>query len=104
MASALQSPAPLHVAFASGADYTATLDFNVNVTGYTWAASIFSLVNRDELATPTVTATDAAAGKVTLSIPRATVLPVGTLGLRITWTATGDKKRAVIEGTCEVLR
>jgi len=104
MATAPQTPAPLNVAFVRGADYSAGLDFNVNVTGYTWAASIFSLVNREELATATVTATDAAAGKVTVSIPRATDLPVGTLGLRITWTTTGDKKRAVLEGTCEVLR
>jgi hypothetical protein len=104
MATAPQTPAPLHVAFVRGTDYTAGLDFNVNVTGYTWAASIYSLVNGVELATATVTATDAAAGKVTLSIPRSASVPVGTLGLRVTWTTPGDKKRAVLEGTCEVIR
>jgi hypothetical protein len=105
MASALQPRSPLHVAFVRGNDYSAALDFSVATTGYTWAAEIYSLNTGEILATPTVTTVDAALGKVSLAVPRTTgnTLPIGTLGLRIRWTAAGGV-RDVLGGTCEVLR
>lgn len=105
MASALQTRSPLHVAFHRGNDFSAGVDFSIATTGYTWVAEVYSLNTGEVLAYPTVTVVNAAAGQVSLAIPVAVgnTLPIGTLGLRIRWTAPGGV-RDVLGGTCEVLR
>jgi len=106
MATAPQLPGTLHVAFVRGDDYSTLLDLSISVVGYTFAAEIYSLTNGQIIATPAITAVDAALGKINLAITdtQAAELPPGTLGLRIRWTAPGDVKRRAIEGVCEVVR
>jgi hypothetical protein len=105
MASALQARSPLHVAFVRGNDYSAAIDFSASTAGYAWEAEIYSLNTGEVLATPTITTVDASAGRVSLAMARVigNTLPIGTLGLRVRWTALGGV-RDVLGGTCEVLR
>ena len=106
MATAPQSPGELNVSFHRGNDYSTLVDLSIPITGYTWQAEIYSVVNGQVLEEPAVTVVDAAAGKFNLSITdaQASALPPGTLGLRITWTAPGDYKRLAFVGMCEVGR
>lgn len=105
MANASQRPGRLSVAFVRGNDYSANVDFSIDVTGFNWTAELRSLNTRELVATPVVNATDAAAGKVNISVPRAvgSALAAGTYWLSVAWTAPGGV-RDVIAGTCEINR
>lgn len=104
MSLAPQLPGKASVAFVRGDDWGASYDFNVDATGYTWAATIFSTVNGQTVVTPSVTVVNAALGQVAVSLTdlQTSTLAPGTYGLRLTFTAPGGVVRRSVEGLVEV--
>lgn len=106
MATATQEPGELNLSLVQGDDFGTLLDLSIDTTGYTFEASVYSLVNGEELVAPNVTEVDAELGQWNLSMTAEETagLPAGTLGIRITWTTPGDSVRRFLQGVCEVKR
>jgi len=106
MAAAEQVAGRLNLALVRGDDFGQLLDLSIDLTGYTFEASIYSTLTGEEFLAPSVTEVDLSYGQVNLSMTseETAALPVGTLGFRITWTAPGGAVRRFLEGVCEVNR
>lgn len=104
MSLAPQLPGKASVSFVRGDDWGATFDFNVDATGYTWAAAIFSVVTGQTLLAPSVSVVSASLGQVSVSLTdlQTSTLAAGTYGLRLTFTAPGGVVRRSTEGLVEV--
>jgi hypothetical protein len=99
-----QLPGYLSLAFRRGDDFSATVDFNVNTTGFTWEAQIRSPVTGEAVQAVTVANTNPGAGIVTLSLTdqQTEALPEGTWS----WTLVGEVsgvKRTYFSGFVEVV-
>lgn len=105
MSLATQLPGLASVSFVRGDDWGASFDFNIDTTGYTWSAEVFSVVTGQSLLSPTVTVTNAALGQISLSLTdtQTATLAAGTYGLRLTATAPGGVIRRATRGTVEVV-
>lgn len=106
MATATQEPGELNLSLVQGDDFGTLLDLSIDTTGYTIAASIYSLLTGVELLAPTVTEVDAEVGQWNLSMTaeQTAELPAGTLGIKVIWTTPGDDVRRFLQGVCEVKR
>lgn len=105
MADAQQTPGVLTIGFRRGDEFRRILTVNVDLTGYTLAFEIFSLLDRSvKVQGPlTFTTPPHAVGLVLSEAQTGTLLP-GTYGFRAIWIATGNIQRTFLEGVCEVRR
>jgi len=81
-------------------DLAASVDFDIDVTGYTWTAGVVSVVDAASVATATVSVVSATAGTVQVTWP--TNMVSGTYNWYLTFDAPGGTTRKAIEGTFEV--
>ena len=83
-----------------GDDLAASVDLDVDVTGYTWTSEVFSVVDGTTIATASISVVAATAGTVQVTWP--TDMPAGTYQWYLTFDAPGGVTRKAIEGTFEV--
>ena len=95
-----QTPAVLNLVFNRGNNFSALLDMDIDMTGYTVAAELLSLVTGGVVATLTTAFVSAAAG--TLNVSLVSTLPAGTYGWRLTWVGAGVTRTALV-GMVELL-
>lgn len=98
-----QLPGYLSLAFRRGDTFTATVDFDIDTTSFTWEAQIRSPVTGEAVQAVTVAETDPSAGIVTLSLTdeQTDALPEGTWS----WTLVGEAggvRRTYFSGFVEV--
>jgi hypothetical protein len=106
MATYEQKPGVLNIVANRGDELGVLVDLSVATTGYTWSSEVYSLVDGNSVASPTITVVDAAAGQVNFAMTESqtAALPVGTFGVRIVWTASGDVRRIGTDGLLEIIR
>jgi len=99
-----QTPGTLGLSFVRGDDFSTLVDFSITMTGYTVAASLYSLVSGAEVQAFTVTAANASAGQYNISLTdtQTAALARGTYGWRMTWTES-NATRTALTGFVEVL-
>ena len=99
-----QTPGTLNLSFVRGDDFSTLVDFSITMTGYTVAASMYSLVSGAEVQAFTVTAANASAGQYNISLTdtQTAALARGTYGWRMTWTENAATRTA-LTGFVEVL-
>lgn len=104
MSLATQLPGIASVSFVRGDDWGATFDFDIVTTGYSWSASVLSVVNDAVIVSPTISVINAALGQVSVSLSdtQTALIAPGTYRLRITATAPGGSIRRATEGFVEV--
>jgi hypothetical protein len=97
-----QEPALLDVWVAIDDDWSYLLDFDIVLTGYTFAGNVVSGLT-SALTAITIATTDLAAGKITVSLTdtQITALGLGTHKWYITWTVSGLSRR-VLAGNFKV--
>ena len=104
MPTAPQEPGRLNLSFNRGDAWSRTLDFDepADITGYTFAAGLYSTVTGDLVQAITTTVVDAVTGQVNLSLTavQTAAIPAGTYEFRLSW---GPTARRVYEGFAEVL-
>lgn len=96
----------MSLAFKRADSFATDVDFDgVELTGYTVAATVVSLVTGAAVTSFTTTVTDAGAGKVSLSLSdtQTAALPAGTYGWHLDWVAPGGVQRTALSGTVEVV-
>jgi hypothetical protein len=100
-----QLPGKLNIAFNRGDEVGLLFDFDINTTGYSWSAEVYSLLDNSVVASPAVTVVDAAAGKINMAMTegQSLSLAAGSYGISISCTAPGSVSRRMIEGLLEVL-
>lgn len=83
-----QIPGKLDIEVGMGDDLAFLLDFDIPLTGYTFQAFVDTIAM-------TVTNTDLAAGKITLSLTDAQITALGTElhTWHLTWTLNGISRR-----------
>lgn len=88
----------------AGQPFSNLVDFSISLTGYTFSAEIVSAVTGSQIVPITVTATNLAAGQVTLSLTGAqtTAIARGSYLWRLRWTSPTGEVRTVLEGIFEV--
>lgn len=98
-----QLPGYLSLAFRQGDDFSATIDFSINVTGYSWQADIRSPITGESVEELTVTATNAASGILVVSLTdtETEALPAGTWSWTLVGTV-GGVTRTYFSGFVEV--
>jgi hypothetical protein len=99
-----QLPASLNLRWNVGDDFSALLDFDIALTSYTATAAIYSTVTGATVATFTTAITDAAAGKINISLTDAqtTALGPGTFHWGLVWTL-GAVSRTSMEGFVDAI-
>ena len=99
-----QLPGQMSLAFRRGDDFSATVDFDISLSGYTVSSSVTSLVTGSPVIPLTTSVFDAATGKVSISLTdtQTVSLPHGTYGWQLGWVAPGDVKRTALTGVVEV--
>jgi hypothetical protein len=105
MATISQLPGKLNLDLVRGDEFATLVDFSINVTGYTFSASVYSTITGSTVITPTVSVVSAATGQVNVGISEAqseAVAP-GTYLWRLSWVAPGSATRTALEGVCEVI-
>lgn len=97
-----QLPGALDVEIGLGDDFSLLLDFDISLTGYTFAASVVKR-NDNSLTAIAVTNTNLATGQITLSLTDAQVTALGTEQHKwyLVWT-TGTSSRRVLAGNFTV--
>lgn len=106
MATFSQLPGTLNLAFKQGDEVAVSIDLSINITGYTVAASIVSLVSGAIVETPTIAITDASAGTLSASLTESqtSAMHAGTYRWVLYWDAPGPARRTALEGMVEVVR
>jgi hypothetical protein len=106
MATFSQLPGTLNLAFVRGDEFGTTLDFDVNLTGYTVAAELLSINSLAKVLDITTTVTSEANGQVGISMTEAETgsLAAGTYRWVFYWDAPGSVRRTVLSGFVEVAR
>lgn len=101
-----QLPGTLNLAFTRGDEFGASLDFDLNLSGYTVAAELLSVSSGSKMLDITITVTNAAAGQVSLSLTETQTasIPAGTYRWLLYWDAPGAVRRTVLAGIVEVAR
>jgi hypothetical protein len=97
MADIEQLPGELNITTTADDDLSVLLDFDVVLTGYTFVAKV---EHYQTTTTITVTNTDLAAGKITISLTNTQLTAIGA-GIHkwyLNWT-TGTTDRRVLAGT-----
>ena len=101
-----QTPGPMSFAFRRGDSWGALVDFDpVALTGYSIAAQMSSTITGAAVQSLTTTVTDAAAGRVNVSLTsqQTAGLVPGTYGWSLTWVDAAGLTRTALQGTVEVL-
>jgi hypothetical protein len=95
----------MNLAFKRSGDFSALIDFDVNLTSYTVTASMTSLVSWSVVQAFTTSLSDAAAGQVSVSLTdtQTAALAAGTYGWQLDWVAPGSVQRTALSGTVEVV-
>jgi hypothetical protein len=103
MADFTQTPGILNITATHGDDFSFALDFDINLTGYTFSSKVITIAT-NALVTLTVTSVDLPTGKLTLSMPKATLttLESATHHWYLDWTV-GLTSRRVLAGTFKVV-
>lgn len=99
-----QTPGKLPLSFVRGDSFSALLDFSIDLTGYTFAASLVSVVSGLDVVTLTSSVVSAASGQVNVALTAAqtTALPRGTYQWKFVWTQ-GNAVRTALAGFVEAL-
>jgi hypothetical protein len=99
-----QAPGTLNLVLKQGDDFSALLDADISLSGYTVTANVSSLVTGGTVASLNASLVDAAAGKFNVSLTRAQSLaiPRGTYGWTAVWVGSGVTRTSVA-GLIEVL-
>lgn len=99
-----QTPGNLPISFVRGDSLSALLDFSVNLTGYTFAASLVSVVSGSEVVALTSSVVSAANGQVNVALTAAQTagLARGTYQWKFAWTQ-GNAVRTALVGFVEAL-
>lgn len=99
-----QKPANLPLSFVRGDSFSALLDFSIDLTGYTFAASLVSVVTGSDVVTLTHSIVSAANGQVNVSLTasQTAALPRGTYQWQFVWTQ-GNAVRTALAGFVEAL-
>jgi hypothetical protein len=101
-----QLPGPLHLSLRRGDEFGTSIDFDIDMTGYTVSSSIVSAITGSAVGTMTATLTNAQTGVVNVSMTEeqtAAIVP-GTYSWRLEWTAPGSVKRTALTGFVEVAK
>lgn len=98
MADIEQTPGELNFKISLGDDFSYLLDFDVNLTGYTFAAAVVKKDGTEQAIT--ITETDLAAGKITISLTDAQITALLTDARRwyLTWTVAAASRRILAGG------
>jgi hypothetical protein len=106
MAAYNQLPGELNLSLIRGDEFTFAATFNVDLTGYTRAASIYNDQTNAELAVPTMALTTSTVGSVTTSTVTFTLTETQTAALSASrmrwffrWVTPGGYTRTVLAGT-----
>jgi hypothetical protein len=99
-----QLPGNLNLRWSVGDDLSVLLDFDIALTSYTATATIYSTLTGATVATFTTAITDAAAGKINISLTDAqtTTLGPGTFRWSLVWTL-GAVSRTSMEGFVDAI-
>ena len=99
-----QIPGTLNLAMKRGDDFSALVDFSLNMTGYTTTASIVSAVSGDTVTPFTVTVPSASNGQVNIALndTQTTALAAGTYRWQMTWVQ-GNATRTALTGFVDVI-
>lgn len=105
MATFQQLPGTLNLAVRAGDDFATLIDFSVSLTAYTMASTIHSVVTGESVAAFATTLTDAAAGKVNISLSDTQTLSLAPATYRWVMAGTqGALTRTYLNGYIEVTR
>lgn len=106
MASYSQLPGVLNLSVKAGDDFATTVDFDVNLTGYTTYVSLSSLVTGTEVTPISSSVTNAANGQVLISLTdvQTSSLAPGSYRWNMKWTASNGDVRTALGGVLEVIR
>jgi hypothetical protein len=106
MAAYNQLPGELNLSLIRGDEFTFAATFNVDLTGYTRAASIYNDATNAELAAPAMALTTATSGGVTTSTvtftlteSQTTALSAARMRWYFRWVTPGGYTRTVLAGT-----
>jgi len=105
MATYSQTPGTMNLTVKQGDTLSVLVDFDpTNVTGYTVTSTVTSLVSGVSVIGLTTSVTDAAAGKINVSLTRQQTasLPVGSYGWSLIWDTPA--RRTALSGIFEVTR
>jgi hypothetical protein len=104
MATYDQLPATLGLRWTVGDDFSALLDFDIALVSYSATAGIYSTITGVTVATFTTSITDAAAGKINISLTDAqtTAIGPGTFRWALVWTL-GAVSRTSMEGYVDAI-
>lgn len=99
-----QKPANLPLSFVRGDSFSALLDFSIDLTGYTFAASLVSVVTGSDVVALTHSIVSAASGQVnvSLTVSQTAALARGTYQWKFVWTQ-GNAVRTALVGFVEAL-
>jgi len=105
MATYVQQPGTMGLSFRAGDSFSTLIDFDpISLVGHTVSSQIVSLVTGQSVTPLTTLVTDAAGGKVNVSLTsqQTASLPVGSYGWEIVWD--NGAKRTALSGVCEVTK
>lgn len=105
MATYTNLPGTLNIEVRRGDELGLTPDFNIDLTGYTVAAAVYSCVTGSTCGTMSASLTNTGSdGKVSLAMTEAetSALAQGTYRWALTWTAPGSVARMALTGALEV--
>lgn len=103
MSSYDQTPGTLNLSLRRGDDFSALVDFDIAMSGYTVTASVTSLVSGSDVVPFTVTTPSAADGQINIALSDTQTLALarGTYGWNMKWTE-GNATRTALTGYVEV--
>ena len=107
MATYTQLPGVMGLRFRAGDSVSTLIDFDpVSLSGHTVTATVTSLVTGQSIRQMAASVTDAAGGKVNISLTEQETLamPVGSYGWELAWVSPGGTKRTALSGILEVTR
>lgn len=97
MSSYDQTPGNLPLSFVRGDSFSALLDFSIDLTGYTFAASLVSVVIGQDVVALTSSVVSAANGQVNVALTasQTAALARGTYQWKFVWTQGGNVRTAL---------
>jgi hypothetical protein len=100
-----QTPGKLNVVFNRGDEVGIQLDFDIDTTGYSWSASVVSLVDGVTIIEPAVTIVNAATGRINVAATevQTAAMATGTYRVKLVGIAPGSVQRRYAEGLWEVV-
>lgn len=99
-----QTPGNLPISFVRGDSFSALLDFSIDLTGYSFTASLVSVVTGSDVVSLATSVVSAANGQVNVSMTavQTAALARGTYQWKFIWTQ-GSAVRTALVGYVEAL-